>query len=125
MVMLLYSQTRIGTEHGFRQLFSYGSPCVTEKPIWPHGVSYQAGPEMFHRSSPPARLPICALAALGSVARPTASRKLAGLIYPLNTRTSALSPGFSMRDTGADVSPIGASRRACPLRTTLGSADGG
>ena len=62
MVKLLYSHTRIGTEHGLRQLFAYGSPCVTEKPIWPQGVSYQAGPLMFQRSSLPARLPICALA---------------------------------------------------------------
>src|SRR6266404_3385261 len=52
MVMFLYSHTRIGTEQGLRQLFAYGSPCVTEKPTWPHGVSYQLGPVMFQRSSP-------------------------------------------------------------------------
>src|SRR4051812_2274568 len=65
-VMLLYSHTRIGTEHGLRQVFAYGRPWVTEKPIWPHCVSYQFGPAMFQRLSSPERPPTWAMAGMAN-----------------------------------------------------------
>src|SRR6266496_3276003 len=89
MVRLLYSHTRIGTEHGFRQ-FWYGSPWVTEKPMWPHSVWYQAGPTTFQRSSLPDRL-TCALESALSVAK--APRTSSLVVRAMGSRTLRESDG--------------------------------